>query len=244
MIEWLKRRSLSTRLLVYAAAAILAFALAMGVGATTALIIIQGNLSLPAREKPGPGAAQDDTPRRRGADADQSQHQRAAAQQGEAVEQKNTPRPQQVSVHQEETASQQDEAKYVTKVGDIQADTVETVLDSHDRILRYDALTADDIEEMRANQATLQEIMGQVTNLDPPQKYREHYKLFSSAISELYEATRLAYDVAADPLSATQTEFNEYDRHLNDADARLQRSNEILSRDYETLQDAQQVSPS
>jgi hypothetical protein len=224
MIKWLKRRSLSIRVLVYAAGAILAFALAAGVGATTTLII-QGDLKVPAREVSAPDDNQSDTPHRRGAEADQSQQQKAAAQQGEAVEQK--------------TASHQDVAEYLTKVGDIQASSVETVLDSHDRVLRYDALTADDVEEMRANQATLQDIMGQVADLEPPQKYGEQYELLSSAISELYEATRLAYNLAADPISATQSEFNEYDRHLNDADARLQRSNEILGRDYETLQDAQ-----
>jgi hypothetical protein len=243
MIEWLESRSFPVRVLMYAAAAILAFAVAAGVGATTTLII-QGNLSLPAREEAGPNGDQDDTPQRRGADADQSQHQKAAAQQGWAVEQKNSPRPQEAHVQQKETASQQDEAAYVTKVGDIQANSVKTFLDSHDKISRYDALTADDVEEMQANQATLQDITNQVATLDPPQRYREQYELFSSATSELYEAARLAYNLAADPISATQSEFDEYDHHVNDAAARLQRSNEILGRDYETLQDAQVVSPS
>ena len=50
MIEWLKQRSFPIRVLLYAAAAILAFAVAAGVGATTALII-QGDLSLPARDR-------------------------------------------------------------------------------------------------------------------------------------------------------------------------------------------------
>jgi hypothetical protein len=228
---------------MYAAAAILAFAVAAGVGATTTLII-QGDLSLPAREEPVPNGDQVDTPQHRGADADQSQQQKAAAQQDGAVEQKNTPRPQEAHVQQKETASQQDEAAYVIKVGDIQANSVKTFRDSHNKISRYDALTADDVEEMQANQATLQEITDQVATLDPPQGYREQYEVFSSAISELYEATRLAYNLAADPISATQSEFDEYDRHLNDAAARLQRSNEILGRDYEILQGAQEVSTS
>jgi hypothetical protein len=223
MIEWLKSRSFPVRVLMYAAAAILAFAVAAGVGATTTLII-QGDLSLPAREEAGPNGHQGDT--------------------GGAVEQKNTPRPQEADVQQKETASQQDEAAYVTKVGDIQANSVKTFLDSHDKISRYDALTADDVEEMQANQATLQDITNQVATLDPPQRYREQYELFSSATSELDEAARLAYNLAADPISATQSEFDEYDHHVNDAAARLQRSNEILGRDYETLQDAQVVSPS
>lgn len=226
MIEWLQQRSFPTRVLLYAAAAILAFAVAAGVGAMTALMI-QGGIS-----------------QRQGADADRLQQHNAAAQHSEAVEQKTTPLPQEAGVHQEDDAPRPDEAQYVSKVGELQANSVEAFLASHDKISRYDALTADDVEEMQSNQATLQDITKQVAALDPPQRYREQYELFSSATSELYEAARLAYNLAADPISATQSEFDEYDHHVNDAAARLRRSNEILGRDYETLQDAQEVSPS
>ena len=47
MIEWLKQRSFPMRVLLYAAAAIVAFAVAAGVGAMMAFIM-QGDLSLPA----------------------------------------------------------------------------------------------------------------------------------------------------------------------------------------------------
>ena len=214
MIEWLKQRSFPTKALLYAGTAILAFAVAAGVGAMTALMI------------------QDGIPQRQGTVADRSQQHKAPTQQSEAVEQ------------QEDGAPRQGDAQYVGKVGELQANSVEEFLASHDKISRYDALTADDVEEMQSNQAALQDITKQVANLQPPQRYREQHEVFSAAISELYEAARLAYNLAADPISATQSDFDEYDRHVDDAASRLQRSNEILGRDYETLQDVQKVSPS
>lgn len=226
MIDWLKQRSFPTRVLLYAAAAILAFAVAAGIGAMMTLMM------------------QGDSSQRQGADADRSQQQKAAGQQDKTVVQKTTPHPQEDGGQQKETASPQDEAQYLSKIRDIQANSVETVLDSHDSVLRYDSLTAADVEDMQFNQAALQVIKEQVANIDPPQKYREQHEVFSSAISELYEAARLAYNLAADPVSATQSKFDEYDRHVDDAAALLQRSNEILGRDYENLQDAQDVSPS
>src|SRR5919202_6075565 len=55
-----------------------------------------------------------------------------------------------------EHLSQQGEAGYISKVGTIQSRSVETFLDSHDKFLRYDALTSADIDKMRGDQATLQ----------------------------------------------------------------------------------------
>jgi hypothetical protein len=52
----------------------------------------------------------------------------------------------------------------------------------------------------------------------------------------------LAYALAADPTAATQSGFDEYDRQVNDAAARLLRSNEILGRDYKTIEGVQRVS--
>jgi hypothetical protein len=227
MIEWLKQRSFPTRVLVYSAAAILAFAVAAGVGAITALMIQGGNSQL------------------RGGDAEQAQQEKTAAQHSEAGKQSTTPLPQEAGVEQKDDAPQQDEeARYVKKVGELQADAVEVFLASHDKLSRYDALTADDVEEMKSQQATLQDITNQVANLEPPQGYGEQYKVFGSAISELYDAARLAHSLAADPVSASQSGFDEYDLHVNDAAARLQRSNDILDRDFETLHDTQDVSPS
>jgi hypothetical protein len=223
MIEWLRKRSAPTRVLIYAAAAILAFAVAAGVGATTALMV-QGDLGIPTRDEPEPAGEQGDAPQHRGSDAGQSQQKVAGAEQAEA-------------------ASKQERAEYVGKVGEIQANSTETFFDSHDKLLRYDALNADDVEEMQANQTTLQETTEQVASLDPPQRYREQYEVFRSAINELHQAAQLAYNLAADPVSATQSDIDEYERHVNEAAAGLERSNEILGRDYKTIEGVQKVNP-
>jgi hypothetical protein len=177
----------------------LAFAVAAGVGATTALMI-RGDLSLPSRKDPQPAGEQGDAP-------------------------------------------QQERAEYVGKVGEIQANSTETFFDSHDKLLRYDALNADDVEQMQANQITLQETTEQVAGLHPPQKHREQYEVFRSAINELHQAAQLAYNLAADPVSATQSDIDEYERHVNEAAAGLERSNEILGRDYKTIEGVQKVNP-
>jgi hypothetical protein len=72
---------------------------------------------------------------------------------------------------------------------------------------------------------------------------REHYEAFRSAINELREAAQLAYTFASDPTAATQSRFEEYDRHVNEAAVRLERSNEILGRNYKTIEGVQRVSP-
>ncbi len=120
---------------------------------------------------------------------------------------------------------------------------METFLDSHDKLLRYDALAADDVKEMQADQDALQAFTEQVGALSPPQKYRGQYEAFSSAINELYESVRLAHRLVADPTVATQARFDQYDRHVNRAAAGLQRSNEILGRDYKTIGRVQKVNP-
>ena len=236
-IEWLRRRSLPIRVLVYVAAAMLVFAVGAGGGATTVLMM-RGDLSLPASKEPRASGQQGNTPQRQGAVADRSQ-------QKEAGEQPSVPRPQEqkpAAQPAEKAASQQDEAEYVGKVGDIQSESVETFLDSHQKFMPYDALTADDIEEMRADQAALKGFADQVDGLDPPQKHREQYEVFRSAINELYEATKLAYELAADPTAASQSGFAEYDRHVSQAAAYLKKSNEMLGRDYKTIEGVQRVS--
>jgi len=65
--------------------------------------------------------------------------------------------------------------------------------------------------------------------------YEEHYEAFSGATNELYESVQRAPSLVADPTVATQAEFDEYDRHANEAAASLQRSNEILGWDYKTI---------
>jgi murein L,D-transpeptidase YcbB/YkuD len=220
MIKWLRERSLPTRVVVYAVAAFLAFALAAGVGATAALML-QGNLSLPTRGEPQPAGEQGE---RQGVDRSQKK--------GAGAEQK-------------EDASQQAQAEYTNKVGDIQSKSVETFLDSHDKFMSYDAITAEDIEEMHTDQAALKGFADQVNDLDPPQKYKEQHEVFRSAINELYEATKLAYTLAADPTAATKSGFDEHDRLVDQAAAHLKQSNKMLGRDYKTLEGArmEDVSP-
>jgi hypothetical protein len=200
---------------MYVVTITLAFAVAAGVGAIGALMW-QGTLGSSAAEQPQPRDQQQDVPR---------------VQQDEGA------------VQQKEDTSQQREAEYVVNVDDIQAKSVETFLDSHDKLLRYDALTADDVEEMQANQDDLQGFAEQVGALNPPQRYKEQYETFRSAIEELHEATQLAYTLVANPTAATKAKFDKYDRRVDEAAGRLQQSNEILGRDHRTIGDVQEISP-
>jgi hypothetical protein len=227
MIKWWQQRSLIQRLLVCAVAATLAFLMAAGVGAMTALLVT-GDLSRFTKEEPSqkelsPSGQQGNTPHRQQADAGRSHQMKADAE-------------------QERADSQQAQTTYVNRVGDIQSKSVETFLDSHDKLLHYDALTADNIGEMQANQATLQELIDQVDNLNPPREYKEQYKVFRLAVNELHETTQLAYTFAADPTAATQSGFEGYDRRVNQAAAYLKKSNEMLGRDYKTIERVQRVS--
>ena len=108
-------------------------------------------------------------------------------------------------------------------------------MDSHKKLLHYDALTSGDVEKMQANQAALDGFADQASALRAPQKYKEHKDVFLSAIDELHHATLLAYDLAADPISASKADFDHYDHLVNEAAASLQRSNEISGKDYKTI---------
>ena len=236
MMQWLRKRSLPVRVLVYAAAAVLAFALAAGLGAMGALMM-RGDLNLTGKDEPQSldeqkNAAQPQEDAAKQKDA----KQKDSAQQQDSAERED-------AAKQEQANPQQDEAEYFDKVGEIQNDSVETFLASHERLLLYDALTADDVEQMQANKATLGGFADQVDDLDPPQEHAEHYEVFGSAINELHEAAQLAYDLAADPTAATQSGFDEYDRHVNEADALLLRSNELAGQDYKTIEGVQRVNP-
>jgi hypothetical protein len=226
-MQWLRKRSLPVRVSVYAAAVILAFALAAGVGAVGALML-RGDPNLSGREEPQPLDEQNNA---------------ARPQTKDAAEQKDAVSQQKDTAEQKDAASQQSEAEYVGKVGDIQGNAVEIILDSHNKLLRYDVLTNDDLEELQANEAALQELADQVDNLDRPQEYVGQYEVFRSAIDELHVAAQLAYELVADPTAATKSKFDEYDRRVAEADDRLQDSNERLGRDYETVGGVQEISP-
>jgi hypothetical protein len=236
VIQWLRNLSLPARVLVYAAVATLAFVLAASVGAMGALML-RGDLSLPGGEEPRPAHKQ--------ADASRPQQEQTPTQQSDADERETTPQAneKETTAQEGEVASRQGEAEYVARVGDIQTRAVEAFLDSHDKLLRYDSLTSDDVAEMQADKSSLQGFTDQVDDLDPPQRYGGQYKVFRSAINELHEGAQLAYDLVAHPTTATKSKFDEYDRRVNEAADRLNQSNEILSRDYKTMGDQQEISP-
>lgn len=233
-MQWLRKRSLPMRVLAYAVAAIVAFGLAAGVGGMGALML-RGDLNLPGREEPQPLDKQKSAA---GPQEKDVAEQKGAAEQKDTAEQEDAaPQP------EREEAAQQEEAEYIKKVGDIQGRAVEISLDSHNKLLRYDVLTNDDLQELRANEAALREFADQVVNLDPPQEYEGQYEVFRSAIDELHAAAQLAYELVADPTAATKRSFDEYDRRVAEADDGLQESNERLGQDYETVGDVQEISP-
>ena len=218
-----------TRLLAYAVVAVLVFGLATGVGVVAAFMV-SGNVSLPTGGKVRSEASSATGGYKESAQPEQvgtesTQQQYTAPKQGQAV-------------------PEDGQIDYADEVGEIQVESVDTFSDSHELLLRYDALTAGDVEKMRADQATLKRLADQAGALRAPQNYEEHKDLFVSAIGELHQATRLAYVLAADPIEATQADFDLYDRLVDEAAADLQRSNEILDRTYKTTEGVRGVSPS
>jgi len=226
MSGWWNQRSLFTKLLVYVVAVTLVVLLTASVGAVAALVV-RGNLSFPAGERarpeePSPEGEQGKSPQRQQANPDRSQQAKADAKPGQV-------------------APQDKQTMYVNEVGEIQAKSVEAFLDSHEKLLRYDALTSDDIEKMQANQAALQSLADRASDLNASQKYSEQKDAFLSSIDELHQAAQLAYALAADPISATQADFDHYDRLVNEAAAGLQKSNKILGKNFKTIDGVHRV---
>jgi hypothetical protein len=211
-----------TRLLAYAVVALLVLGLAAGIGVAAALMV-SGNASSPTRKGVRPEVSSP-TGEHNGP-AKSTQQQYSGAKGGQAT-------PQDV------------QTTYVDEVGEIQAGSVDAFSDSNEMLLRYDTLTSGDVEKLQADQAILKKFAGQAEALSAPQKYEEHKEVFRSAIDELYQATRLAYILAADPLGATQADFDDYDQLVNEAAADLQRSNEILGRNYKTIEGGKGVGTS
>ena len=134
------------------------------------------------------------------------------------------------------------EAAYLDEVADIQNGSVDIALRSNDKLLRYDGLTAEDVEELKADYVALENYTGRARDLAPPAEHEDQYKVLVLAISVLRDANELAYHLAADPSSATQTDFEAYDRHMDRATTYLRRSNEMLGKDYKTTGAAQEIS--
>jgi hypothetical protein len=134
------------------------------------------------------------------------------------------------------------EPAYLDEVADIQNGSVETVLRSNNKLLRYDGLTSEDVDELKADYVALENYARRTRDLTPSAEHEDQYRVFVLAINELRDANELAYRLAADPSSATQTDFKAYDRHVNRATAYLRRSNEMLGKDYKAAEAAQEIS--
>jgi hypothetical protein len=190
--------------------------------------MVSGNVTSSTGDK-----ARSDESGRKGGQSNLAQHEQT----------KSESSPQQDSDAKKGQAAPQDgRSNYVDEVGEIQARSVTTFSDSHEMFLRYDALTSGDVEKLRADQAALKGFTDQADALDAPQRYEEQRDVFRSAIDELHQAAQLSYVLAADPLSATQGDFQQYDHLVDEAAAGLQRSNEILGKDYKTIEEVKGVS--
>ena len=209
-------RSLSTGLRVLVGVVALAALLALsgGIGAMAAMVLGGGG-----SESPGVGE------REQGGERQQSTSRTGETARQQDGQQRNAP-------------PQKGEAEYLAEVGDIQKGSVEAFLKSDEMLRRYDALGADDVEDMGANSAALRDYRDRVADLDPPERYRGQHEVFGGAIGELHEAAELAYRVVNDPASATQTHFAAYDDRVDKAAAQLRRSNEMIRRDYATIEGA------
>src|SRR5215211_8438736 len=125
MIDWLRNRSLPARILLYATVATLAFVLAAGAGAIGALML-RSDLTLPSGEGPGSSREQANAPQPQG-DTDRAPQSGAATEQSDAGYQAKSSQSQHDgAARQEGIASQQTEAEYISKVGDIQNRSVDT----------------------------------------------------------------------------------------------------------------------
>ncbi len=222
---------------MYAAAAVLAFVLAAGLGAMGALTL-RGDLGFLEREEPQPAGGQN---------AGQAQKKDGAAEREEAAvdvqREEAASERKEAAAEQEGVTSQREEAEYIGAIRDIQTRSVRAFLNSHDKLLRYDALTAADVEEMQANETVLEEMNDRTGDLALPRKYEEQYGVFSAAIDELHGATRLAYGMAADPVAAAEQGFDEYDGRVNEASDLLLSSNDLLDKEHETIEGVREVSP-
>ena len=212
-MQRLQQLPVSLKILVYAAATAAVLVLAVGVGVMAALTLGSDGGGSPEGAKPE---------RVGGANSEQG----SRSQEDAGVKASDAP----------------GDAAYSNDLAGIQNRAVEASLASNDKLLRYDGITAEDVEEIEANYVALEGYARRARGLAPPAKYEDQHKVFVHAIGELRDADELAYRLAADPSSATQTDFEAYDRHMDKATAYLRRSNELLGEDYETTGAAQEVS--
>jgi len=137
-----------------------------------------------------------------------------------------------------------DAASYAQNVGDIQNAAVQASTRIHDRLRRYDTISAADIETIEADYLALATYIAQAEDLDVPEEYKGQHEMFSGAIRNLYAAAEIARRVTSAPASATAADFKEYDERVAEATAGLEQSNEILAQDYSTTEGLPKVGPS
>src|SRR4028118_371563 len=132
MTHWVRNRSPLVRTLVYAALAILAFALAAGLGAVGALTLRGDLAGSPERQAPQPADRQDSDRAQR---EDSNAKDGAAEQDEAAAEQKGVAsRQEQAAADRSAGAVQRAEAEYVDAVEEIQTGAVETFLENHEKL--------------------------------------------------------------------------------------------------------------
>ena len=137
-----------------------------------------------------------------------------------------------------------DADRYAQNVGDIQNAAVQAFTRIHDRLRRYDTISAADIEAIEANYLALENYSVQAEDLAVPEEYKGQHEMFSDAIRNLYAAAEIARRVTAAPASATASDMKEYDDRVAEATSGLVQSNEILAQDYSTTEGLPKVGPS
>lgn len=132
------------------------------------------------------------------------------------------------------SASTQQE--YLDQVEEIQTGSVTSFRAIDAEFFRYDSLTSEDVEGMKADYDALGGYLDRAEGLSPPEERKNQHELFRSGITDLYRAAELAYSLASDPASVTTSSLDEYDLLVNRAAFRLEQSNEALDRNFATIQ--------
>src|ERR687889_2701698 len=146
-MQRLRTLSVPLKIAVFAAAAAALLAVAVGMGAMAALTL-----------GPDGDSSQGAKPERiGGANPEQGGRSQEGAEKG-ASDAQDT---------KDEGSDASSGDAYLNKVASIQNGSVEASLRSNDKVLRYDGLTADDIEEMKANYVALESYVRRAKDLAP-----------------------------------------------------------------------------
>jgi hypothetical protein len=136
-------------------------------------------------------------------------------------------------------ATEVNEADYLAEVSSVQKGAVDVFASSNDKLLRYDALTRENVADLQANYSALGDYDAQIENVIPPEEYKDQYRLLSVAVDDLYRATEIAYRSASNPVSANRSGFEEYEHRVDEATDYLNQSNKILGQNFKTTEGLQ-----